>query len=320
MFALVTGATGFVGSHLVEELLARGWRVRCTVRSTSRLRWLEGRKVETATADLSDPATLPAACEGVDAVFHVAGLLRGDSWAEYRAGNWGTTRNLLDAAPTSARFVFVSSLAACGPSRDGRPVDEDSPCEPVSKYGRSKLEAEREVWKRRGERPVTVIRPPVVYGPRDEGLLELYQALAKGIQPVIGGPKHVSIVHAADLARAIADSAGAAGQGRLYFASNAEPQSFTGLMDLILRALGTRAIKIRIPDRVVHLLGAVAEDATRLLGRGGLFTRDKAIEMTQKWWTCSPERAKRELGWESRIPLADGLRDTLAWYRAEDLL
>lgn len=320
MLALVTGATGFVGSHLVEELLARGWRVRCTVRSTSSLRWLDGRAVESVTADLLHARGLSAAADGVDAIFHVAGLLRGDTWAEYLAGNRDTTRNLLDASPRVPRFVHVSSLAVCGPSPDGTPMTEESGCAPISMYGRSKREAELEVWKRRGERAVTVIRPPVVYGPRDEGLSDLYRALAAGIQPVIGGPKFVSIVHAADLARATADAAGPAGAGEIFFASNERPLSYATLMELILKSMKRTAVKVPVPDRVLRLLGAVTEDTTRLLGLGGLFTRDKALEMTQKYWTCSPAKAKRVLNWEARIPIERGMHETLAWYRSEGLL
>lgn len=320
MLALVTGATGFVGSHLVEELLSRGWRVRCTVRATSRLRWLEGRGVERVTADLRRSEGLAAAADGVDAVFHVAGLLRGDTWAEYLAGNRDTTRNVLDATPRAKRFVHVSSLAVCGPSPDGSPMTEDSPCAPISMYGRSKREAELEVWNRRGDREITIVRPPVVYGPRDEGLFDLYKALAMGVQPVIGGPKFVSIVHAADLARAIVEASGPAGAGGIFFASNERPLSYTTLMETILRSMSRGAVKVPVPDRVLRLLGAVTEDTTRFLGWGGLFTRDKALEMTQKYWTCSTEKARRVLNWEARIPIEEGMRDTLAWYRSEGLL
>src|SRR5258705_9533581 len=148
MLALVTGATGFVGSHLVEELLERGWTVRCTVRSTSKLRWLEGKSVETIRADLLEPASLAKAAEGVDTVFHIAGVLRGENYAEYRRGNVEATRNILDAARKAKRFLYVSSITACGPSPDGEPLTEDRPRAPISLYGRSKSEAEESVWAR----------------------------------------------------------------------------------------------------------------------------------------------------------------------------
>lgn len=320
MLALVTGATGFVGSHLVEELLARRWTVRCTVRSTSKRRWLEGKAVETVQADLLEPASLAKAAEGVDTVFHIAGVLRGENYAEYRRGNVEATRNILDAAPKAKRFVYVSSITACGPSPDGEPLTEDRPRAPISLYGRSKSEAEEAVWARRGDLGVTIIRPPVVYGPRDEGMLDLYRTLAKGVRPQIGGPKFTSLVHARDLARGLALAAGDAGAGQIFFLSNREAVSFAELADLILKALDRRALPVPIPDRVVRFLGGITEEITKITGKGGLFSRDKALEMTQKYWTCSPEKARRTLGWEASIDPEEGFRETLAWYRDQGLV
>jgi len=317
MLALVTGGTGFVGSHLVEELLARQWRVRCTVRSTSKLRWLEGKPVETVKADLLEPGSLAAAGQGVDVVIHVAGVLRGENYAEYRRGNVEATLNLLGATEKAKRFVYVSSITACGPSPDGEPLTEDRPVAPISLYGRSKAEAEGAVKSRPG---FTIVRPPVVYGPRDEGMLDLYKTLARGMRPEIGGPKFTSLVHVRDLARGIVLAAGDAGSGKTFFLSNREAVSFKELAGLIQRGLGKRAISVPIPDRVVRFLGGLAEDVTRVTGGGGLFSRDKALEMTQKYWTCSPALAKKVLGWEATITPAEGFKETLAWYKAERLI
>lgn len=319
MLALVTGATGFVGSHLVDELLAQGWTVRCTVRSTSRLRWLEGKAVEPVNADLLDPALLPDAARGVDIVFHVAGVIKGETLADYRRGNVEATRNLLDAAARVKRFVYVSSITACGPSLDGKPMTEDAPLNPISLYGRSKAEAEEVVKTRRSE-GVTIVRPPVVYGPRDEGMLDLYKTLARGMRPEIGGPKYTSIVHVRDLARGMILAGGEAGVGKTYFLSNREAVSFKALAGLILKGMEKRALPVPIPDRVVRFLGELADGYTKFTGSGGLFSRDKALEMTQKYWTCSPARAKRELGWEATIDPADGFKETLTWYRTEKLI
>ena len=317
MLALVTGATGFVGSHLVEELLARHWKVRCTVRSTSKLRWLEGQAVETVKADLLDGASLAAAGKGVDTVFHVAGVLRGENYAEYRRGNVEATKNLLDATPRAKRFVYVSSITAAGPSPDGEPLTEERPNAPISLYGRSKAEAEESVKSRHG---FTIVRPPVVYGPRDEGMLDLYKTLAKGVKPEIGGPKYTSLVHVRDLARGLALAGGDKGIGKTFFISNRDAVSFKELAALILKGLGKRAVPVPIPDRVVRFLGGLAEDVTRVTGGGGLFSRDKALEMTQKYWTCSPALSKKVLGWEAEITPEEGFKETLAWYRAEKLL
>jgi nucleoside-diphosphate-sugar epimerase len=318
MLALVTGGTGFVGSHLVDELTAAGWKVRCTVRSTSKLRWLEGKSVEPVKGDLLDPAHLAAAAKDVDVVFHVAGVIKGENYAEYRRGNVEATRNLLDATAAVKRFLYVSSITAAGPSPDGTPLTEDRPCAPISLYGRSKAEAEELVRTRRSD--ATIVRPPIVYGPRDEGMLDLYRTLARGMRPEIGGPKYTSLVHVRDLARGMILAAGKEGTGKTFFLSNRDPVSFNELADLILKGMRKRALPVPIPDRVVRFLGDLADGYSRMTGAGGLFSRDKAVEMTQKYWTCSPEQARRLLGWEAGINPGEGFKETLDWYREEGLL
>ena len=216
--ALVTGATGFVGSHLAEELLGRGWTVRCTARGSSNTRWLDGLAVERVALDLRDPAAMPAATRDVDVVFHVAGVLSGATAADFEAGNVRATEQLLAATPAGTRFVYVSSLAACGPNPDAAPLDERALCRPISLYGRSKRDAEEAVHRGAGQRTVTIVRPPAVYGPRDEAFLQLVRTLAAGWAPHVGGKKRVSVVHVRDLVRGIADAAGPAGAGETFSA------------------------------------------------------------------------------------------------------
>lgn len=293
--ALVTGATGFVGSHLVDHLLERGWRVSATVRATSNLQWLDSR-VRRVEADLRRPVALPE----VDTVFHVAGSIRGD----YRAGNWLATKHAVEGA-RCRRFVHVSSLSATGPGV----VDETSPCRPISEYGRTKLEGELEVRKRPD---ATIVRPPVVYGERDTGLLDLYRTLARGFCPQIGGPKRVSMIHVRDLVEGMVAAAETPG---VFFLSEGAYE-MSHLMERILAFLGRRAVRVRIPDRVVRFLGGVAESA----GISSMFNRDKAAEMTQAAWVCSAEKAARELGWRARIGIEEGMWATLGWYRERGLV
>jgi nucleoside-diphosphate-sugar epimerase len=308
--ALVTGATGFVGSHLVDLLLEKGWRVAALVRRSSNLRWLEGKPVERVDPDASP---LP----DCDVLFHVAGTIRADTYAEYLAGNRDLAVRVFEAARTR-RFVHVSSLAASGP---GEGADESAPCRPISLYGRSKAEGESEVWKRRDRIPVTVIRPPVVYGPRDFGLYDLYRTVAKGLRPEIGGPKRISLVHVRDLAEGILTSAESpAGANEIFYLANPESAEISDVMGLVARELGNRTLRVGVPDRVVRFLGALVEDAASMVGRRSMFGRDKALEMTQKAWCCSPAKAARVLGWTPKIPLERGMREALEWYRAQRLL
>lgn len=312
--AFVTGATGFVGSHLVDSLLARGWRVRASVRKTSDLRWLAGKPFDPVVVSLRSREAVGRAVDGCDAVFHVAGTLSARSLKEFREGNWHLSKCMVEGAVAARvpRFVHVSSLAAAGPSPDGHPLDEEAACAPVSLYGRTKLEGEREVLKHEGALAVTVIRPPAVYGPRDRGMLDMFKVVAAGVVPQIGGPKRVSIVHVEDLVRGIVEA-----PPGLFYIANDRSHAVVELLEVIRAAIGRRAMRVAVPDRVVRLLGRVAEKTLPLLGKGGLFTHDKAVELTQPFWVCSPARAKSVFGWEARIPIEEGLRDTLAWYRRE---
>jgi nucleoside-diphosphate-sugar epimerase len=311
--AVVTGATGFVGSHLVDVLLEKGWRVSVLVRRSSNLRWLEGKPVERVDEAFSASAPLPAC----DVLFHVAGVIRADSYAHYLAGNRDLALRVFDAS-RAGRFVHVSSLAVAGP---GENVDETTPCSPISLYGRSKWEGESGVWQRRERTPVTVIRPPVVYGPRDFGLYDLYRTVARGLRPEIGGRKLISIVHARDLAEGIV-RAGEAPEGanEAFYLANDAAVEVSAMLELIQRALGARALRVGIPDRVVRFLGALVEDGAKLAGKRLMFGRDKALEMTQKAWCCSAAKAARLLGWRARVPLDRGMAETAAWYKSQALL
>lgn len=311
--AIVTGATGFVGSHLVDLLLERGWRVSAALRRTSPTRWLDGKPVERLVTDFTRPFRLPPC----DVVFHAAGVIRAFTEREYLEGNRDAALRTFEASD-AGRFVLVSTLAVQGPLPD---CDETAPCVPVSLYGRSKWEGEHAVWERRGRMPVTVVRPPVVYGPRDLGLLELFKAVAQGIRPVIGGPKRVSLVHARDLAEGILRAAERPeGANEVFYVSHAEAQGMDAVLRRVERLLGVNAVELRIPDRVVRGLGALAEFGARLLGKPVMFCRDKAIEMTQPHWVCSPAKAERLLGWKAAVGLEQGLEETLAWYRREGFL
>ncbi len=311
--AVVTGATGFVGSHLVDVLLERGWQVAALVRRSSNGRWLDGKPVERIEAALDNGAALPEC----DVVFHVAGLIRADTYPEFLAGNRDLAVRVFEAS-RARRFVHVSSLAAAGP---GEGLDETMPARPISLYGRSKEAGESEIWKRRDRLSVTVVRPPVVYGPRDTGLQDLYRTVARGLRPEIGRGKRISIVHVRDLAQGIV-RAGEAPEGanEIFYLANEAPVEISALLDGVERGLGKRALRLGIPDRVVRFLGAVVEDGARWTGRRTMFGRDKALEMTQRSWCCSAAKAERRLGWRARVPLEQGMEETLRWYRENGLL
>lgn len=314
--AFVTGGNGFIGSHLIESLLADGWTVRALVRDPARTRFLPADTSERVIGDLEHADALARGVRGADVVFHLAALTRADTEAEMRRVNVQGTEHLLDAclsADTPPRFVHLSSQAAGGPSPDGRPVTETTPPSPRSWYGASKLAAEERVLAHRERLRVTAIRPPSVYGPRDEAFLTLFKAARRGLLPLPKGARGLSIVHVADLVRGTRLAA-EKGEG-VYYVTDGGNRPLQEILEAIARAMGQKARVLPLPAQVFVAGVWVAEKIARAMGTRPPMTRDRAREATATDWICSDARARAELGYRSEIDLAEGVRETAAWYR-----
>ena len=318
MKVLVTGATGFVGSHLVEALRRRADDVTALVRSPAKAGPLTALGVQLVPGDLSDREALECAAAGRDVVFHAAGVVAARNEAEFLRANRDGTARLLDAAARArvGRFVFVSSMAAGGPSAAGRPLSGAEPPHPVTAYGRSKLAAEELV--RAGGVPWTILRPPMVYGPRDREVLKVFRLARVGIAPVFGdGTQELSAIHGADLARAlIASGSAVPAAGRLYYPCHPETFTSAGFVRAVGAAIGRQVRVIPLP----HWLGTAALSVTgaaaRLAGRPTILTADKVNEFFQPAWTGDPGPCTEETGWTPEYDLRSGLADTYRWYRS----
>ncbi len=315
---LITGATGFIGGHLADLLIAEGARVRLLVRDPRR--WL-GADAELVKGDLDDREALRAAVRGVDHVYHVAGLTKARHVSEYLAVNHGGTVNVLEACRQEngslERFLLVSSQAAAGPASNGVPVREDDHPQPSSVYGLSKLRSEQAAIGYRALFPVTIVRPPVVYGPRDRDTLMVFKAARWGISPRLGKNLQLSIVHVEDLVRGIRHACvDPRAENQTYFMANLDPVTIPAVTDPISRELGVRSFPLPLPAAPLVLLATLAELGSRLVGRSTPLTRDKVRDALQQRWLCDSSRADRELGWRAEIPLETGVRETARWYRA----
>jgi nucleoside-diphosphate-sugar epimerase len=316
----VTGATGFVGAHLVKALRARGDAVTALVRRPAladRLGW--GPDVRLVRGDLEDDAALRAGAAGADVVYHVAGQIAAKSAADFMACNRDGTAAVLEAARDggAGRFLFVSSLAVGGPTTPGHPIDETRLPAPVTDYGRSKLAAE--VLVRATPLAWTIVRPPVVYGEWDRGTLTIFQFAKRGFAPVFGdGSQELSVIHAEDLAQAlIAAATASAGAGRVYYAAHATVTTSRALVVAAGRALGrTRAPRILpVPALVARGVLWTAGTLAHLAGRATLLSADKSEEFLAPAWTCRSDALTRDTGWRARVALDEGLRRTATWYR-----
>ncbi len=321
MNALVTGGTGFIGSHLIPRLVDRGWNVRCLARDEMNADAVRSASVELIRGDLTHGIDWIMALDGIDVVFHLAGVTRARSTADYYEGNVMATRSIARACaahrPRLRRFVHVSSQAAAGPAREGRAIDEASPCRPVSHYGRSKLLGEAEVLAVRDRIPITIVRPVAVYGPRDREFLAYFRMVKHHLRPIVGWrPGRLSLIHCADLAEGVLlAGANDRAEDQIYFLSGERDCTTEEISLLIATAMRARTISLRLPGPLVQAAGALSEVAARLARRSALFNRQKAWELVQQAWLCSSAKARRELGFRPAIGLEEGVASTLAWYQ-----
>lgn len=323
MRSLVTGATGFIGSHVAEILKERGHTVRLLVRNETRLypELREGYDIVKGTLAQS-PDELAKLVEGVDYVFHIAGLIKGRTQREFNAVNAEGTRKLLQAVTQTGselmRFVLVSSLAAIGPSEDSRHfIAEDSVPHPVTFYGRSKLLGEKLAMQFADKVPLTIIRPPAVYGPRDTGILEFFQFMAKGYALQFGSQeKSFSMIHGRDLARGIVESAMHDGAiGEAFFLTDPEPYSMSWTMQLLRDTLQPRKNKTLAPPVWLAKGFARFNDILQFITRKPrLPNSDKMRELLPPYWMCSGDKAKEVFDFEPEISIEDGLKETADWY------
>jgi nucleoside-diphosphate-sugar epimerase len=320
--ALVTGANGFIGSHLAEELVRRGWEVSCLVRRLHGLGWIENLDVRLVKGDCREKATLGPAAEGADCVFHLAGVINALKWEDYYQANAAGTRNLLEACgernPGLKKFIHVSSISAAGPSKRGEALNEDDPAEPISDYGRSKLAAE-EIVRGFGARfPFVIIRPPNIIGPRQRELQEAIRLLKKGIKPAFGRDEpRTSLCYVGDVVEALILAAERPeADGRTYFLAYPRPYAWSEVTDAIQDTLGIRFVPLRIAYPVQWLAAAASEAVAYFTGRQPRLTRT-SVRATRKYdWIYDGSRIKRELGFEPRTNLQDAIRETIDWYKA----
>jgi nucleoside-diphosphate-sugar epimerase len=321
MHVLLTGGSGFVGSHIAEQLSAAGVRVRALVRSSSRVDFLRGLPgIELVDAPLDSPTSLRMVLEGVSHIVHAAGILKAQAPAEFERVNAAGTVSLARAALEAGsvrRLVFVSSLTVSGPSRDGRPVADETTPNPLTHYGRSKLAAETALLATRERLSTVILRPGAVYGPRDRELLVFFRSVQSGVLPLVAKPENrISMVYAADCAAACVRALHAdVPSGRIYHVDDGATHTLREMQREIERALGRRAwLSFRLPPKLVLGAAWASEIYASATGRAVIFTRDKCKELFEEW-ICDSARGRAELGYQSQVDLARGVDLTAAWYR-----
>ena len=321
MNILVTGYTGFIGHHLVRRLCGLGHNVKCLVRNPEAISRDDCSRAAIVQGDLNSPRTLVGLVEDVEAVYHLAGATKAITAKEYYLGNYLGTKNLIEVCSTHShgisQFLYLSSLAAVGPSAEREPLREDAPYHPVSDYGRSKMMGEREVVKASNILPVTIIRPSAVYGPGDTGFLDLMRLATHGVIPEIGfQSKLLNLIYCQDLIEGIMLAANNPRSiGETYFLGSETSCTVRQIGDAMAHAIGIKTKRVPIPHSLVYSLGAINGAMGALTHKAMIFNFQKALEVVQPAWTCSVEKAKNQLGFCPKTTLDVGMLNTYEWYR-----
>lgn len=315
----VTGGTGFVGSHLVETLVAAGVRPRVLVRNAGNPRWIGDVDVERIAGSLADEDSLRQLVNGAATVFHLAGVVRaGRNEAFEEANVRGTARLVRAVGDTGAecRIVHVSSLAAAGPSLSVEGVGPDDEPRPVSAYGRSKLGGEQELRELAGQRPWVILRPPAIYGPRDVDILDFFKLASRGLVPIPSGDRWVTMSYVGDVVRAVlAAGMDAVPAGAVFHLGEPQPYRMEAIVHLLAEAGGVNARVLPVPGGIVRVLGAGGSLLQRLGFSGVAMTADKARELLARHWTSRTADSLEGLGITEWVEFFEGAKKTWSWYR-----
>jgi len=318
---VLTGANGFLGSHLVDRLLKEEVDIHCIVRKSSNLKWLEGKNITLHTCGLEDIPAMSEVFENVDYIFHLAGTVAALKYEDYLYGNVDLTRNVFEATlPHAAKIkniVVTSSLAVGGPSDVQNKLNEADGFNPVSLYGKAKVEQEKMCDNYSEKLPITIVRPSVISGEREVELFEFIQTVNQGFVPLVGfGEKYVGIIHVSDLVEAMYQLALCEkAVGQAYYLSSEEIISWKDLAEICSKKLGKKPFVLRLPHFVIYLAGVLASLAGRMRGKATTFDFEKAKEGVQKAWICDVSKAKEDFGFRQTVSIREGVEQAIDWYK-----
>lgn len=318
---LVTGASGFIGGHVVDALLQRHCKVHCLVRRTSDLRWLDRTKVQLHYGDLGEAFSLKEGLEKTDYVFHCAGLTVAKTRQEFFRVNATACKTLYEECAEHGknlkRIIHISSLAAVGPALPNRPVDENTPCKPLTYYGKSKLAGEEIARQLSSSLPLVILRPPVVYGPREVNFFTFIEGISKGWNLQIGHKKRLlSLIYIKDLVQAMLRAAIRPSSGNdVYFITDGNFYHWDDVVETASKVLNVHPRSLRIPDSMLAFIGLMLEFISIYQKKAPLLDSQRIIDIRQSAWTASPEKFFGHFEFQPQYDLQKGLEETVNWHK-----
>ncbi len=323
---LVTGAAGFIGSHLVRELRRRCDRVVCLVRPGESISRLADLDCRIHYGDLLEKSTLVDAVAGVDYIFHLAARMGGVPPETLFRVNYQGTKNLVEVCREQGvvpeRFLFASSVTVMGPSGKNHSLNEGAPCRPLSAYGKSKLAAEEYLASAENTLPYTILRLPVVYGPgSDGGLYIFFKLMSKGLQVNVG-TLEATVCFVWDVVQGMIAAAGnPRTRGEIYILGEEKTYQLKQIYQTISSILEKRYISLPLPYFVLHVLSFFIEIYSKLTESIPVMTREElTMYLKNHYWRYDTSKASRDFGFQSRYPFAKGARITIDWYRQKGFL
>jgi len=319
--ALVTGATGFIGSHLVKSLVEENWEVTCLIRSKSRTDFLQKFPVRFIEGSANDIESLGRAAKGQDYVFHLAGRIRPTCHVEYDIANYQLTKNLaqecLRKNPSLKRFVYISSISAAGPSLPNFYSEEGQAPSPVSEYGRTKLkgeEAVREVWD---QIPATIIRPSSVYGPRQQETELIIKLISKRIVPLLKRKKETtSLIYIKDLIQGILKAAlSPKSKNQVYYLTDGNGYSWRKIILTVKKVVLGESLFFPLPEGLIYISAWLVDMLKKTGVIKSYFGRKLWRAMTQTPWLFSSSKAEKDFGFRARYSLENGIKETVDYYQ-----
>jgi dihydroflavonol-4-reductase len=323
MKAFVTGGTGFIGSHLIEYLLDKGAEVFVLVRDENNLKWLKGLDIHLLKGDLFSIPSLPS---DIDYVFHAAGLTKSSKISSYYTVNQQGTASLLKALDSQnifpKRVIFFSSVAASGPSTNGKPVRESDPPRPITPYGKSKLMGEYEALKFKTVFPIIILRIAAAFGPRDRDFLAYFNLAKKGILASLGGKERFySLCYIKDLVNALyLCTQKDVESGGIFNIAHPSPCRWDDIGKATGMALRKKLIKVKAPVPLFYIVALFSDLMAKITRAPAVMNRHKLKEMRQEGWVADTKKAEEKLSFCAQYSLEEAIQETIDWYIKNDWL